>query len=79
MLQYWWWMNLAKILNLQYNKSEKDLHKMAYPRWTCVDFKAYAHGSGHIYGKVHDNMPTFGTTISVTIVENVSSKLAIIL
>ena len=45
---------------------------MAYLQWTCVDFKAHAHGNGHINGKIHDTKPKFGTTIGVTIVDNVS-------
>jgi hypothetical protein len=62
---------VGKILNLHYNKSKK-YHKMAYQQWTCVDFKAHAHGNGHIHEKIHDNMPKFGTTIGATIVDNVS-------
>ena len=57
--------------------SLKSLHKMAYLEWTCVDFKAYAHGNGHIYGKLHDNMPKFGTTVGIIIVHNVSIGITI--
>ena len=42
---------------------------MAYLEWTCVDFKAYAHGNDHIHGKLHDNTPKFGATIGVIIVD----------
>ena len=51
---------------------KKNFHKMAYLVWTCVDFKAYAHGNGHIHGKIHDSMPKFHTTSGVTIMENVA-------
>ena len=51
---------------------KKNLHKFDYLLWTCVDFKAYAHGNGHIHGKIHDNMPKFGTSSGVTIVDNVA-------
>ena len=45
---------------------------MTYLELTCVDCKTYAHGNGHIHGKIHDNMPKFGTTIGVIIMDNVS-------
>jgi hypothetical protein len=45
---------------------------MAYLQWTCADFKEHAHGNDYIHGKINDNMPKFGTTIGVTIVDNVS-------
>jgi hypothetical protein len=37
-----------------------------------MDFKAYAHAPSHFHGIVHDNMFKFGTTMGVTIVNNVA-------
>jgi hypothetical protein len=37
-----------------------------------VDSKAYAYGNGHVHGIIHDYLPKFGTTIGVSIVDNVS-------
>ena len=54
-------------------------NKFANPVWTCVDFKANALANGHIHGKIHDNMPKFGTTIGVTIVDNVAQEFATML
>ena len=51
---------------------KKNLHKMAYLGWTFADSKAYAHGNGHIHGIIHDYLTKFGTTIGVTIVDNIS-------
>ena len=50
---------------------KKNLHRMAYLLWTCLDFKADAQGHGKIHGIVHNNMSKFGTTMGVTIVDNV--------
>jgi hypothetical protein len=58
---------------------KKNLHKMAYQLWTCMDFNASAHGHSHIHGIVHNNMSKFGTTMSVTIVDNVCIAIIIFL
>jgi hypothetical protein len=63
-------------MDLQYHKFEKNLHKMAYLLWTCIDFNASTHGHGHIHGIVHTNMSKFCTTMRVTIVDNI--RIAII-
>ena len=57
---------------------KKKHHKFDYLLWTCVDFMAYAHGNGHIHGNIHDNMPQFGTSSGVTIVDNVAQEFRII-
>ena len=44
-----------------------------------MDFKAYAHGYGHIHGIAHDNMVKFGTTMGVTIINNVAIGIMIFL
>lgn len=62
----------GKIVNLQYHKFEKYLRKMGHLVWTCMDFNPYAHGHGHIHGIGHDNMAKFGTTMGVTIVNNIA-------
>ena len=48
---------------------------MAYLVWTCMDFKAYAHGPSHCI--VNANMSKFGTTMGVTIVDNACKSIKI--
>ena len=50
---------------------------MAYLLWTRMDFNASAHGHGHIHGIIHNNMSKFGTTMGVTIVDNVCIAIII--
>jgi hypothetical protein len=64
-------------MDLKYHKFEKKLHKMAYIILTCMDFNASARGHGHIHSIIHNNMSKFGTTMGVTIVDNVCIAITI--